>query len=483
MIPTIGIGGPLAILAILFPTVFGGVLVLFRQWLAFITVLSINSTLFLLYLWLGVYLRGTWWGTEAGLWFAMTVVALLGTLWAWSRQVYNLSLGSGAIETPRRTETLVLWTLTALCGAFALFLAIVSEHFDVSDYLLFAIAFGIAAGAVIHAVRGWFFPLAMNPGRSTEGVILSGVLVAHLAIAALAWRSTGDVFGAAESGHASGTRVAELVGLRWEFKAQDSGLFASAPLIAGDCIYAAAASPGFKVGTLYCLDRSTGKKIWEFIGDGDLKNMISSPCLADGRLFIGEGFHDDPNCKLWCVDAASGSLLWHFQTKGQTESSPTVVAGKVYFGAGNEGLYCLDAATGKELWHFPEKGYEGRLLRFGAGPTVAGDRLYAATGVDRNRVSTDPGETARLLPGCPHRQIALEARQSLARLGHAGRLRRTGLPRHRQRRHLRRRQGTLAGRGALRRCQNRRRSLAICHGQRRHRSPGRRWHKRLCRLS
>jgi len=394
VIPTLGIGGPLAILAILFPTVFGGVLVLFRQWMAFFTVLSINSTIYLLYLWLGIYLRGSWWGSEAGLWFVMTLVTLLGTVWAWSRQVYNLSLGSGAVETPRKTEAMVLWTMTALCGGFAIFLAFYSASYDLSDYLLFVFAFGLAVAAVVHLIRGRFFTLAMNPGRSTEGVILSAVLFAHLGIAGLWWGSKDQVSGTLEAGHGTGTRAPELVGLRWQFKAQDSGLFVSSPLIDGDRIYAAAASPGFKVGTLYCLDRATGKKIWEFIGDGDLKNMISSPCLADGRLYIGEGFHDDPNCKLWCVDAATGSLLWNFQTKGQTESSPTVVAGKVYFGAGNEGLYCLDALTGKEIWRFPDQDYDGRLLRFGAGPTVVGDRLFAATGVDRNKTGTDSGETA-----------------------------------------------------------------------------------------
>jgi outer membrane protein assembly factor BamB len=393
VIPTLGLGAPLAILAILFPAVFGGVLVLFRQWLAFITVLSVNSMLLLFYLWLGSSLRGSWWGTEAGLWLAMTLVAFLGTVWAWGRQVYNLSLGAGAVETPRKTETIVLLTLTALCGGLAASLAILRGSFDVSDYLVVVLAFGVSAGALEHLVRGWFFSSSMSPGRSTEGVILSSVLLAHLAVGALRWGSGGTVAGTAETGTLSGARLAELVGLRWSFKAEDSGLFVSSPLVDGDRVYAAAASPGFKVGTLYCLDRASGRKIWDFIGDGELKNMISSPCLADGRLYIGEGFHDDPACKLWCVDAASGALVWHFQTKGQTESSPTVIAGKVYFGAGNDGLYCLDAETGKLLWRFAGEG-GGRLLRFGGGPAVAGGRVYAATGVDRNKVGTDAGETA-----------------------------------------------------------------------------------------
>jgi hypothetical protein len=202
VIPTMGLGAPLAILAVLLPTVFGGVLILFRQWLAFITVLSINCTFYVLFLWLGPYLRGTWWASEAGLWFVMTMVAFLGTLWAWSRQVYNLSQGAGAMETPRKTETIVLCTLTVLCGGLALFLAIFSPRFDVSDYLVLVFAFGSAVGAAVHFGRGWFFVLSKNPGWSTEGVILSAVLLAHLIIAAARW-SGGAVSGEAEPGTVS----------------------------------------------------------------------------------------------------------------------------------------------------------------------------------------------------------------------------------------------------------------------------------------
>jgi outer membrane protein assembly factor BamB len=394
VIPTLGLGAPLAILALLFPTVFGGVLILFRQWLAFITVLSVNCALYVLSIWLGTHLRGTWWASPAGLWLVMTAVVFLGFIWSWRRQTRRLSLGAGAVAPPRKTEAIVLCTLATLCGGSAIVVAIWSAHFDVADYLLFAFAFGLAVGTGVYFVRGKFFALSVKPGQSTEAVIVSGVLLAHLGIAAAHWKGS-DVSGEVEGGTASG-RLAELVGLRWKFTAKDHGLFVSSVLIDGNRLYAAAACPGLKVGTLYCLERFSGKKIWQFQGaDGsDLKNMISSPCLADGRIFIGEGFHDDPNCKLWCVDAASGSLAWHFQTRGQIESSPTAVAGKVYFGAGNEGLYCLEAMTGKELWRFPGPGYDGRLLRFGAGPTVVGDRVYVGTGIDRNKADADPGETA-----------------------------------------------------------------------------------------
>ena len=81
VIPTIGIGAPLAILALLFPTVFGGVFVLFRQWMAFITLISLNSTLLILQWYLTEYhpdlLRGTWWGDGAAV-HELPVVGLRG---------------------------------------------------------------------------------------------------------------------------------------------------------------------------------------------------------------------------------------------------------------------------------------------------------------------------------------------------------------------------------------------------------------------
>src|SRR6516225_985656 len=86
VIPTLGVGAPLMVLAALFPAVFGGVLLLFRQWVAFITVFSVNSTLLIVYWLLNAYwpslLRGSWFGTDAGLWFVMTLVAASAVVWA-----------------------------------------------------------------------------------------------------------------------------------------------------------------------------------------------------------------------------------------------------------------------------------------------------------------------------------------------------------------------------------------------------------------
>src|SRR5262249_2531711 len=116
---------------------------------------------------------------------------------------------------------------------------------------------------------------------------------------------------------------------------------------------------------------------WKFNNNDDLvlmKQGFSTPCLADGRLYVGEGFHQDKECRLFCLNADTGAKIWEFETSSHTESSPCIVNGKVYFGAGDDGVYCLKAADGREVWHFPG-------LHVDSSPVVIDGRLYAGSGV------------------------------------------------------------------------------------------------------
>ncbi len=175
------------------------------------------------------------------------------------------------------------------------------------------------------------------------------------------------------------------VQVAWSFQQADYGAIISSPLVAEDRIYVGAIrDQGLSTsGVVYCLDRNTGRKIWEFDDDGAMQHMYSSPCLADGLLYIGEGMHANHVCKLYCLEAATGHKRWDFETSGHIESSPCVADGRVFFGSGDDGIFCLDAVTGQERWHFHGP------FHVDTSATVVGGRLYAGSGISRKYKQTE----------------------------------------------------------------------------------------------
>ncbi len=414
VIPTVGLGAPLAILALLFPTVFGGVFVLFRQWMALITVISLNSALMIVHWLLMEYqpalLRNTWWSTEASLWFLMTMFTFACAIWAWRRQLDALSAGD--TDVPQRTELLVLAFMTVSCVATTIVLWFITEKIswsgDIGWTLTVVMTLGVLAGTLYKCRNAFRTPAPFGSMPvTTEGVVLGAMLLGHLAFVPAILAGNVNTAGSVEGGQQSGNLSAQVAPVvkKWDFTVDPAikGMFASPPIVHGDAVYAAySRTNGYAV--LVRLDRQDGAKKWECFGkDDDLRQLISTPCLADGKLYFGEGFHFDKNCHVFCIDAASGDEVWRFKTAGQTESSPTVVNGKVYIGAGNDGVYCLDAKDGKKVWQYPQEaapdqpriGFKERLLRFGGGMVVVGDKLYCGTGIDRAQ-ENDKGETAVL---------------------------------------------------------------------------------------
>ncbi len=213
-----------------------------------------------------------------------------------------------------------------------------------------------------------------KPGLPGEDVLLWAMLLAGIGL------------GATLGSESSGTGVTadgNPYRVAWRFRPPvERCWMASSPVVDGDRVYIGVVFPSvFGSGAVFCVDRITGQEIWMFNAGGTMKDVFSSPCVADGRVYIGEGFHQHADCKLYCLDAATGQQLWDFSTGSHTESSPSVADGKVYFGAGDDGLYCLDAGTGKEQWHF--KG-----LHVDANPLVVGKRLYGGSGVGDEHMET-----------------------------------------------------------------------------------------------
>lgn len=388
-LPTLG--APLAILAILFPSVFGGAPKLFRLWAALFTVITLISLVYLVKMLFPGWIRGTWLASDGGWWFLMTAITFLGLVWSWRRYLHWAS-DPALFPSAGKAEVAVLWIFTVACLVAGLIWVLANKptRFDPDWNLFLAFAGGVVVSALYTTYRFFVGLRRLALAMPSESLILFTALFGFTGFAAARLGNAGEIAGETTVAEGSGRTVVML----WDFQSKDKGLIVSSATVNDKHVYIASAHPTFKFGNLYCLDRQTGKRKWHFDDDGDFKQAFSSPCLANGKLYIGEGFHDDQNCKLYCIDAASGKKLWDFPTASQTESSPVVADGKVYFGAGNDGLYCLDAAGGKKIWQFPEKQGK-RLLRVGAPPVVAGKRVYVGTGIDRN-LKGDQGETALL---------------------------------------------------------------------------------------
>jgi outer membrane protein assembly factor BamB len=396
VIPTLGLGGPLAILAMLFPGLFGGALLVFRNWIALLTVASVNSTLLFVYLWFGRSLEDTWLGQPLGLWFTMTLITLAGTFWSWRRQIRSLAAGTPTAEKPTRSEQVILWISSlAFLGSFLVCWFGTLDMNDPTWKLLLVFAVGFGAGTLYVFYRALL--RAPRPGLPSEGIILGSMIVASTCLAATWPAPTAPTATHFEKGSQ------RPVTQQWCFVPPNrTGFIVSSCLVHEDRVYVAAAlrQGAETFGALYCLDAGTGSMVWKFDDTGDMKQVFSSPCLADGRLFIGEGFHQDKSCKLYCLDARTGKKLWAFETESHTESSPCVAAGKVFFGAGDDGVYCF-TTKGKKVWQYPGKDgnttptvgippgekvkWQRRLkLHVDADPVVVGKYLYVGSGIDRD---------------------------------------------------------------------------------------------------
>jgi outer membrane protein assembly factor BamB len=295
----------------------------------------------------------------------MAGVTLLGLLWAWRRHAARPSS-----EAPRRAAVITLLVLSLLSlAAAAYWLPHSLARLDVGDKMMVTFAGGLWA-ATLHALYRRWLVRKPRPGVPGEGLMLWAML---LATTGLGVTFLPKASGAREGGAAPADSAPYRVA--WRFQPNRPSWIASSPLVASGRVYVGAVhGAAFRTGAVYCLDGATGKERWHFNEGGKMKDVFSSPCLADGRLYVGEGFHQNADCKLYCLDAVTGRKLWDFPTPSHTEATPCVAGGKVYCGAGDGGLYCLDAATGKERWRL-----EG--LHVDANPVVVDGKVYGGSGV------------------------------------------------------------------------------------------------------
>jgi len=130
---------------------------------------------------------------------------------------------------------------------------------------------------------------------------------------------------------------------------------------------------------IYALKRSTGELVWTFQARGGI--YYASPSAQGGRLFVASG---DFDWSVYCLDITTGKLLWEHKVTGQ-QATPTYVSSiavgseKVFVVSGynQQFLYALSMTEGKELW----KAALGPSTRYGfsSSPVATEHTVYVVS--------------------------------------------------------------------------------------------------------
>ena len=372
--------GLIAALAALFPAVFGGAALMMRRWVAALSVASFISILVALVLYFPNWIGWSGLRSVSAVWLTGAVLAGLGALWAGYRYRKAIRDAKEDEYQPRYLDRIGLTVLLVLIAGGLLYPVLAHESLRESPWLELVLLSVPTVACLYFVLAHWLRtrteakPVALS--AETVGLWAGSFACAVAGVALLA----GPRGPAVTAGGGSGAVVLSQEPL-WIFEPKDKGEIVSTPCVTPDRVYVAVHHrAGFSQdGRVYALDPKSGSVVWEFDDEGGLKPMFSSPVYADGKLYVGEGYHTDRDSRVLCIDATTGKKLWEFATTSHTESTPAVAEGKVVCGAGDDGLYCLDATTGQKLWQRTMPGG----LHVDCNPVIHEGRVYAGSGTSK----------------------------------------------------------------------------------------------------
>ena len=128
--------------------------------------------------------------------------------------------------------------------------------------------------------------------------------------------------------------------IAWKFNAD--GPVNSAVVVEAGKVYF-----GANGGTVYCLNESDGKLLWEFeVQDPHqgARKQFTTPVIQNNRLYVGGA-----DKHLYCLDATKGTLLWKHEADDWIRSSPCVDDKNIHFATISGRIYNVNP-QGKKRW-------------------------------------------------------------------------------------------------------------------------------------
>jgi outer membrane protein assembly factor BamB len=133
-------------------------------------------------------------------------------------------------------------------------------------------------------------------------------------------------------------------------------LSASTPAVVGSTVYATVLSRGhgIEAGRVVALAYATGRVLWSRALPSQSE---SSPLVDHGNVFFGS-----QNGTVYALSARDGSVIWTYHAAGAVKASPTLQDGVLYFGDYSGHVQAISERTGRRLW---VSGSGGALLGSG----------------------------------------------------------------------------------------------------------------------
>jgi outer membrane protein assembly factor BamB len=153
---------------------------------------------------------------------------------------------------------------------------------------------------------------------------------------------------------------------RWTFAAR--GRVDTAAAYSGGVVYIVAEDVTDGTARLYGIDAASGTEARATYEGASGSVRVSSPMVADGRVFAGFG-----DFTVRAFDAASGRVVWeeHVRSVFSPVTAPAYADGDVYAADRSGSIYRLDGATGERRWdhQLPSDNVRGS-------PLVVGPYVY-----------------------------------------------------------------------------------------------------------
>jgi len=144
------------------------------------------------------------------------------------------------------------------------------------------------------------------------------------------------------------------------------------PTVVGDAVIV-----GSCAGSLYALDRMTGKPIWLYDtkADGSAAQFHGEPLVLGERVIIPTD--SDPKGHLYSFDTASGDLLWKLPFSQGVATTPFLIDGRVVAVSAQGEVVAVNPKSGEVVWHeVPAGGLQP--LPYIPSPAGAAKRIFIA---------------------------------------------------------------------------------------------------------